>query len=1192
MGAEAGGRDRGVAPGTASLWSSLANRLSARPRQLSRRPGVRSVVIESPSEGQAVILVDASRGPVLRLGSRDHWVWERLDGKRSLDQIACDYFEEYGTIAVDRIHGLVSELRAAGLVSDVPTEADVYVALERRLVEQRTSLRRDAGLAAGASAAGGGPFARILRWDFAMRVAILGPLLGSSVGRLILLLVGVAGVVAWLVAPGALSGVDPTRPAGSYLLGLVLVVAFNLKLSAGYHAARSGALAALLRSRGLSVGDDSARASQRVQVEFWGPLPVVSVAGSTPALLPREDRFGIEVAGVSTDLAVGGVALLLGRISAWPQVISTIWALVAVVALARALLSLCPLLDGAGARLLEGLFDVRDIRRRVRVWLSGASDRAREAALPGSAAPPVLPAEERAYVGYGLATIAWFLLLLQLALPAAVGLLGTTTAMAVSGDLTLVERVAAVLFVVVESLGVVGGVAGCAAVLAVLVVRAVSLPAIWQRPRRAVRFLGLAAVSVVAVPTLISYLVTDSAQAIPRVHVAAAALGLVGAIFALAIAVAAERSVKRLRGGPAARAPLALLPCAMALAVALACEMVAHTHGLRGPVSWGGNAEVPVTHVGIAARLLAALLAAAAGLAVAVRAGKRVIAAVTGVTVAAVVLALSRARPESSSGFSVPAVHDLVSTLTLAAAAMAAAWFGLAWLMGGRRAALAPARGLASLGSLMLLGFVCVRAAGWQVDAWSFGDSSGRAAALAAVMATGLGVAAVIALVGSLAATRAASLRAQVAIPAQGRVPSVSPDADAQARLQAAARFLMTALVERVRHYLGKAAAAGLVGRDLAASSQAGGAIVVTPGFEIDDSGVADAAADVAALGDRYASALREVIARCEPLMGTPLVRATLQGALSRLSWSQRSALAQHACSGFDALPTVQTDLAADVAFDPGSRVALLRESVLFSGLDDGALAEIATRLWLEHRPVGSVIIYRGDRDDRLLLLARGTARVLAPDAGGVDSCRGYLEQGAVFGESALLRNLPRTATVECASDCWVLSLSRDAFSELCRADRSALEGVVQGVEDFSLFRAAPVFSELDRPRLSALFARARAARYEAGNVIMREGDDGDRCYVVRQGTLEVRQGGQVVTELGRGDVAGEVALILDCPRTASVEAKTDVELLAVDGAAFRDVVRAAAASGGGSFRSGGVAGSGGVVTRLERGARDELLAL
>ena len=96
---------------------------------------------------------------------------------------------------------------------------------------------------------------------------------------------------------------------------------------------------------------------------------------------------------------------------------------------------------------------------------------------------------------------------------------------------------------------------------------------------------------------------------------------------------------------------------------------------------------------------------------------------------------------------------------------------------------------------------------------------------------------------------------------------------------------------------------------------------------------------------------------------------------------------------------------------------------------------------------------------------------------------------------------------------------------------------------ELELLRGVPMFAPLPPPTLEQLASALVPVRVAAGEVVLRAGDPGDRFYVVVEGVLEV----EGVREARRGDFFGEIALLRDVPRTATVRAVSDAELLALE---------------------------------------------
>lgn len=112
----------------------------------------------------------------------------------------------------------------------------------------------------------------------------------------------------------------------------------------------------------------------------------------------------------------------------------------------------------------------------------------------------------------------------------------------------------------------------------------------------------------------------------------------------------------------------------------------------------------------------------------------------------------------------------------------------------------------------------------------------------------------------------------------------------------------------------------------------------------------------------------------------------------------------------------------------------------------------------------------------------------------------------------------------------------------LVRIDRITL-----APEGLDLLRAVPIFAPLPENVLELLARRSERVTVASGDVIIETGEPGDRFYVIETGEVEIEKVGVAVSRLAAGESFGEIALLRDVARTATVTAATDVVLRAID---------------------------------------------
>jgi len=105
------------------------------------------------------------------------------------------------------------------------------------------------------------------------------------------------------------------------------------------------------------------------------------------------------------------------------------------------------------------------------------------------------------------------------------------------------------------------------------------------------------------------------------------------------------------------------------------------------------------------------------------------------------------------------------------------------------------------------------------------------------------------------------------------------------------------------------------------------------------------------------------------------------------------------------------------------------------------------------------------------------------------------------------------------------------------------------------LLRRVPLFAPLSAPVLERLALGAREVQAPAGQVVFEQGAPGDSFYVIADGEVEVSIDGRHVRRESRGEGFGEIALLRDTPRTATITAVTPSTLIAIDREAFLSAV-------------------------------------
>jgi putative peptide zinc metalloprotease protein len=249
-------------------------------------------------------------------------------------------------------------------------------------------------------------------------------------------------------------------------------------------------------------------------------------------------------------------------------------------------------------------------------------------------------------------------------------------------------------------------------------------------------------------------------------------------------------------------------------------------------------------------------------------------------------------------------------------------------------------------------------------------------------------------------------------------------------------------------------------------------------------------------------------------------------------------------------------------ALDPA---AILSRLPGFERLSEQAIARLGLLLETRAHPTGAVLVREGEVGGRFFIVAAGYAEVSCGPSDQPVSL-GHRGPGGWFGEIALLSPEKRhTATVTAASPVRLWLLSGDAFMAALATDPAAL-AAWQDAAEMALrqqfLRQSSLFASLSPAAALALAAQLAPRHVAAGTVIVRQGDAGDECYLIRDGEVAIVTSARTENErerarIGPGGMFGEEALLLEASCSASVRATKDCRLLVLSRAELMQAMTA-----------------------------------
>jgi CRP-like cAMP-binding protein len=246
----------------------------------------------------------------------------------------------------------------------------------------------------------------------------------------------------------------------------------------------------------------------------------------------------------------------------------------------------------------------------------------------------------------------------------------------------------------------------------------------------------------------------------------------------------------------------------------------------------------------------------------------------------------------------------------------------------------------------------------------------------------------------------------------------------------------------------------------------------------------------------------------------------------------------------------------------------LLKSLVPPSALNAENFQELANKTYVETVPAGKTIFKKGDTDKQKVYLLEGEVTMTA-ETGAASS----LKSGTPAAKHPMANQQPRKHTAVAKVPSRIVRIDSDLLDILLTWDQlSGIEvGEISVEEDqgnddgggdwMTRILQSKAFLQVPPANIQALFMRVQEVPVKKGDVIIKQGDDGDYYYIIKQGKCKVTRLSKTNTQLTlatlkEGDAFGEEALLSDAKRNANIIMESDGSLMRLSKEDFNSLLK------------------------------------
>lgn len=244
-----------------------------------------------------------------------------------------------------------------------------------------------------------------------------------------------------------------------------------------------------------------------------------------------------------------------------------------------------------------------------------------------------------------------------------------------------------------------------------------------------------------------------------------------------------------------------------------------------------------------------------------------------------------------------------------------------------------------------------------------------------------------------------------------------------------------------------------------------------------------------------------------------------------------------------------------DLSFD------LIKENfklnMFFNHLSESAIDYLIKNSVVKEIKKGSHLIVQGDNNQDVFFLIRGRVEVNVREKTGRVKHVATLGPQAVIGEKSILEDCDRTANVVATEDLVYLELPEKIFSQLFEQKQYSAdyEKLINRIQISQFVSSANLFKDFPPEIINMFVESGDLVLFPAGHNVVDEGEQDKTFYLLVKGSVEVHKQGKKVSQLQQGDFFGEIALIANVPRTATVKTVEDSLFLCIEAKDFWNIL-------------------------------------